>query len=280
MKLFMMTLIFTFLSITPAFAIDEKARHFTTFDIKTEISNTNYQATVYRPLSTSIKAMLIISPTIEGVTTLEKSLAKFFTLKGFVVIVPEQFATEMNAPAPDAERLNADFYKSATSSISFINLIDQKLNLSPDLPVFALGASMGGIFTVILTSNIPRIKAAWFNVAGSDLPNIYAYSDVEELVTFRTRHMKTLGMTSKKEYEAYLRMYLKNDPGISCQVITVPIYQVIALKDTSVPTKNQELLASECPPHGVSRYNINHTSGAIRMVNDRERILTFFNIFI
>lgn len=276
----MISLIFTLTSMAPSGASDQKSQNHETFPIHLNIESVNYSATVYVPNKTTIKAMLIISPSIDGVTVLEISNANYFSKQGYVVIVPELFKTELVSPTPDAEKLNSDYYKSVFSSIGFINYTDQKLNLSPDLPIFALGSSQGGIFTILLAAYIPRIKAAWFAVAGGNLPYIYAHSEVKQIVKFRNTHMKNLGINNKFEYEDYLRIYLKNDPAISCKDITVPFHQTIALRDDSVPTSTQELLVDECPPHNVSRHNVNHTAGAVTPINDRRKIIDFFNKFI
>lgn len=284
MKLFMISLIFTLLSQTPTWASElsdtDKGRDYSIFDIKTQVESSSYVATIYRPTKLRIKALLIISPTIRGVTSIEESNAQYFSKRGYLVIMTQQFKTELNSPNPDAEKINSDYYKPAVSAISFINAVDQKLNLPDTLPVFALGASQGGIYTVIIASHIPRIKGAWFAVGGGDLAHIYAYSDVEQIVKFRHNHMRILGMTKMKDYENYLRMYLKNDPATSCKEIKVPFHQTIALRDTSVPTSKQELLVDECPPHDVSRKNMNHSAGAVTTVLERNEIEAYFDALI
>lgn len=281
MKMFMITLIFTLLTFSPSWAAsNDKARNHDTFPIKVNINNTDFLATVYVPSETSIRAMLIISPTIDGVTLLEKTNAAYFSKRGYVVIVPELFDSELTKEKPNAEKLNADFYTPVVSTIHFINLVDQRLKLPENLPIFALGASQGGIVTLLISAYIPKVRASWFAVAGGDLPYIYAHSQVEQLVKFRANHMRHLGIKDKNEYESYLRLYLKNDPTISCKDIKIPFHQTISLKDFSVPTKTQELLVDECPPHDVTRYNLNHVNGAITTVKERKSIYEFFESFI
>lgn len=279
----MISLIFTLLSQTPAWAFETSAsknNNYKVYDLKTEVNSSIYWASVYEPTQLKIKSLLIISPTINGVTSIEQSNAQYFSKRGYLVLVVEQFATQLNNPNPDMEKLNADYYRPALSAISFINAITQKLNLPETLPVFALGASQGGIYTIIITAHVPRIKASWSAVGGGDLPYIYAHSDVEALKKFRQNHMRILGIKSKNEYEDYLRIYLKNDPIISCKEIKVPFHQTIALRDTSVPTSTQELLVDECPPHDVSRKNMNHAAGAVTTVIERKEIMEYFDSFI
>lgn len=275
MKLFMISLIFTFLSFAPLEA-EEKSRYYEVFQIQAELDSVKYRADVYRPLLTRIKYMLIISPSIDGITAMEESNAQYFSKRGYVVIVPYPYPTELSNPNPNVEKLNANFYQPAISAISLINAVDHKLNLPQTTPIFTLGASQGGLSSLIITANVPRVKALWFAVGGGDLPYIYAYSDVEQLVKFRARHMKVLGISNPKKYEEFLRMYLLNDPAITCKDLNVPFHQTIATRDTGVPTVTQELLVKECPPHSISRKNANHTSGALSTVIDRQEIMEFF----
>lgn len=276
----MFTFIFTLTFISPSWAVDEESKSYETFPIELNIESTKYLAKVYVPVKIKIKAILIISPVINGVTALETSNAMYFSNRGYLVITTDLFKSELISPTPDVEKMNSDYYKPVISSLGFINHVEQKLNLDPNLPIFAMGSSQGGIFTILLTAYIPRIKAAWFTVAGGNLPYIYAQSEVKQIVKFRTIHMKNLGITSKYEYENYLRNNLKNDPSISCKEITVPFHQTIALRDKSVPTRTQELLVDECPPHSVSRLNVEHTAGAVTIINDRRKIIAFFDKFI
>ena len=286
MKLFMTFFIFTLLTQGPSWSFEyrnssvtneEKKRSYEVFSIKTKVENHYYTANVFRPTQARIKSILIISPNIDGVTSMEETNALFFSKRGYLVIVPDPFLTELSNPRPDIERLNADFYRPAVSTISFINFVEQKLNLGITLPIFAMGASQGGISSIILAANIPRIKAIWTAVAGGDLPHIYAHSEVKQLKKFRINHMRILGISNPHAYEDYLRIYLTNDPLVSCKNILIPFHQTIALKDLSVPTKTQELLARECPPHSVSRKKLGHLGGALTTVRDRQDILEFFD---
>lgn len=74
--------------------------------------------------------------------------------------------------------------------------------------------------------------------------------------------------------------YLHNDPALSCKDIKVPFHQTIALRDTGVPTVTQELLARECPPHSIIRYNYNHEAGTMTTVLMRKKIYEFFESLI
>lgn len=277
MKMMFLTILFILL--TPnqqTSAAEIKSRYYDTYEVKTIVEQYDYEAIVYEPKLQKIKAILVISPTIGNYDSIEGANAQFFAKNGYAVIVPYPIPTELQKPMPDMNRLDSDYYRPIVSAISFINLIGSKLNLPESTPVFALGGSQGGITSVLLASHIPRIKAAWVAAAGGDLPHIYARSDVSAIVKFRTNHMRTLGMSDPGEYERFLRGWLHNDPAISCKEMKAAFHQTIALKDTSVPTVTQELLAKECPRHQILRLNLSHSAGTLTVVTMREKIKEFF----
>ncbi len=277
MKMMFLTILFILLNpLTQTSAAENRSRYYNTYEIKTTVEQYQYEAIVYEPKLQKIKAMLVISPTIGNYDSVEGANAQYFAKNGYLVIVPYPFITELQKPMPDLNQLDSDYYRPVVSTISFINLVIARFNLPENISVFALGGSQGGITTILLASHIPRIKAAWTAVAGGDLPHIYAHSDVVAIVKFRTNHMKTLGITDPFEYEKLLRSWLHNDPAISCKEIKIPFHQTIALKDISVPTATQELLARECPPHQILRLNLSHSAGTLTVVTMREKIKEFF----
>lgn len=259
----------------PIFA-EEKSRYYNTYEVKIQIAQYDYKAMIYEPKMEKIKAILIISHTLGKSNSIEGSNAQYFSQHGYVAIVPYVFDSELDKLLPDTEKLDNDFLRPIPSVKSFIAIAESKFHLPKDLPIFALGASQGGITTLILTAYIPRIKAAWAAVGGGDLPYIYAHSDSSGVVKFRTNHMRFLNITDNNEYEAYLRANLKNDPVIVCREIKVPFHQTIALRDTTVPTVTQELLADQCPPHEIQRLQLTHTGGTLTTVTDRQKIKDFF----
>lgn len=224
--------------------------------------------------------MLILTPTITGVSVLEKINADYFAKSGFLVIIPLPFTSEVSSEKPDIKKLDADFFKPVYAAERFITLAEETFNLSVNLPVFAMGASQGGIRTLIIASHVNRITASWFATAGGDFPSIYANSKVEKIADFRNKHMNALGITDNAHYEKYLRDHLNNDPTTSCAQIKTPFVQTMTLKDDKVPTPNQKLLADYCPSHTVLTLNTNHIAGSLSTVKWRYKIKIFFKTLI
>lgn len=246
------------------------------YHAKIDLPTGHYESTIYLPLKSKIKAILILTPTIAGVSVIEKSNAQYFSDAGFLVIIPLPYKSEISSERPDIKKLDAEFFKPAYAAERFITLVEEKFNLLSDLPVFAMGASQGGIRTLIIASYISRITASWFATAGGDFPAIYANSRVAAIADFRFKHMRVLGITDNSLYEQYLRDNLTNDPTKACHQIKTPFVQTMTLRDAKVPTASQKLLADYCPSHTVLTLNTGHIAGSLSTVSWRHKIKKFF----
>ncbi len=248
------------------------------FDVQVLLEGNVEKATVFRAQSKEVKGILILTPTIAGVSPLEKINAHFFAKNGYVVIVPLPYINQVDSLTPDLGVLDQEFDKPYRLAVKYIAETERVLGLRANLPVVVLGASQGGFRSLIIASLLSdRVKALWFATAGVDFPSIYAQSKVEKIATFRERNKKVLGIESDVDYENYLRSHLQNDPRNICSKIKVPFVQVIALKDDKVPTHNQELLSQTCPATETIRLNTGHIGGSLSTVTKNKRILKFFN---
>lgn len=259
-------------SVTPV----ESTPQYDSYQMKIDISQGSFQASAYKPTKLKIKAMLILTPTIAGVSVIEKSNAQYFANHGYLVIIPLPYKSEVDSDRPEIQKLDDEFYKPAYAAESFITLAEKNFNLPSKLPVFAMGASQGGIRTLIIASYSDRITASWFATAGGDFPSIYARSRVEKISNFRMKHMKLLGITDPKEYEVYLRNNLTHDPSTACADIKKPFVQTMTLRDDKVPTANQELLVKTCPKHKTITLNTGHVAGSLSTVTWRHKARKFF----
>lgn len=252
--------------------------HAFTTSVKSEaISADDYSGITYYSTKEKPKAILILYPTISGLSLLEKNIASYFARHQYQVLIPLPYTSELNSLAPDIDRLNAEYLKPVESVKALINKLEQQTPDLSSLPIFAMGASQGGIRSILLTANYPRIKATWFSVAGGNFPKVYAHSEVDKIKLFRERHKKVLNIQSNDEYEQYLRKNLTDDPIYDCQKITVPMVQIIALKDTKVPTDTQEDLAKACPEHKIIRINQGHVAGAFTNALKKKQVKAFFD---
>lgn len=241
-----------------------------------KITSGDYSGIYYFSTKKAPKAILVLYPTISGLSILEKNIASYFAKNNFLVLIPLPYLSEISHPTPDIDRLNAEYLKPVESVKNLLTAIESNSPHLSTLPLFAMGASQGGIRSILLTANYSRVKATWFSVAGGNFPNVYAHSEVEKIKQFRERHKKVLKLNSNEEYENYLKENLSDDPIYDCQKINVPLVQIIALKDTKVPTSTQEDLAKACPEHKIIRLNKGHVAGSIANALKKEEARAFF----
>jgi len=248
------------------------------FDLPVIFNGVEEKATIFNSQDKDPKGILILTPTIAGVSPLEKINAQFFAKNGFVVIVPLPYLNQVDSLTPNIAMLDQEFDKPYRLAVKFLEETQKVLKLKDHLPVFVLGASQGGFRSLIIASLLnERVKGLWFATAGVDFPSIYAQSKVKKIAAFKERSKKVLGIETDQDYENYLRVHLQNDPKNICQKIKVPFVQVIALKDDKVPTHNQELLSQACPATETIRLNTGHIGGSISTVTMNKKILAFFN---
>lgn len=223
--------------------------------------------------SKEIPDNLTIFPTINGNGVLEKALARYFSRRGFWVVLP--IIPELENPFDEmtAMRLDVMFQRIQQSSQVLHNNLQQ---LNPKGRNFLLGGSQGGIRSIIAAQVLKDVDAVWVNAAGGDFPSIYANSSVDQISSFRRGHMEYLNLKDPRRYEDYLRANLLFDPITNCDQIESRLSFVIALEDSSVPTANQLKLLESCKPEKVKRLEAGHLRGVIDTIFNKRKIRNFF----
>lgn len=224
---------------------------------------------------------IILFPTINGEGALERAMARYLARRGFRVSIlniedvisedSSEFGLETSCKM---EKMYVRIEQSAYILSEYLKRTNAKGKLH------FLGASQGGIRSIIAAAAVKRTKNVWTNVAGGDFPSLYAYSSVAGIESFRRKHMLVLGLESVEEYETYLESRFVRDPVKSCRQIhdrgAANISMVIASDDTSVPTSNQLALKKACSPNFLRVVSGGHLRGVTDMYFLRRQILDFF----
>ena len=235
-------------------------------------------ATVYpaRPTRLSVAKevadQMILFPTIEGESLLEKRVGSYFARRDFFVVIPT--IEELNLVFDEGTVCRMDQMALRVQQ-SAILIFSELERLVPGGRQVMIGASQGGIRSISASSVLPRLHAVWANVAGGDFPSIYAESTVRAITSFRTEHMAVLGLSVPSDYEAFLRSNLTLDPIQSCPERSGRLAMVIALNDGSVPTANQQLLRESCAPDYVRFLEGGHIRGAADLWLKRREVRKF-----
>ena len=189
--------------------------------------------------------LVILIPTISGVSRLEKSVAKYFVKNGLDVVIPVSFEKPFAFDENTVKAMDAGFWRPVAQTKLMVEELRQ-MNEFDYKKTFLVGGSQGGIRTTMLLGQGLNIDKAYTFAAGGDFPRLYAETTVNQLVSFRENHMRALDIPTVDLYESYLRENLQNDPMKSCAKRSADMRMVIATKDTSVPTSTQNALWEAC----------------------------------
>lgn len=219
---------------------------------------------------------LMIFPTIDGESVLESQLARYFSARGFYVAIVSIEEVKGEFDHLTACRMDGMYRRIQDTSLIVHDMLNK---VNPDGRFFTLGASQGGIRSLIAAEVIPNLSAVWANVPGGDFPSIYAESTVDDIASFREQHMQALDIDDTNVYEGYLREHLILDPLDSCANFEAPLSLVIATEDSSVPTYNQLLLLKSCPEAQYRKIDSGHFIGVINLFFNRREVRHFFEAY-
>lgn len=216
---------------------------------------------------------LILFPTIDGESILERQTAAYFARKGYLVMIPTIEEVRVAFGERTTCAMDQTYRRVQESALLLEQLLEES---RPGKKLMLAGASQGGIRSIMSAAVLPRAHAVWSIVAGGDFPSIYSESRVIAITAFREQHMSALNFTQPRVYEEYLRQNLIFDPELSCGDIQAKLALVVATEDESVPTLNQERLVERCQPQKVRRIKAGHIRGAADLFLKRITMRKFF----
>lgn len=256
---------------------DKSKNKYNVYKLEKKILEGPYLLTVnylYYQTKISVKRELIVlTPTISGVSSLEKTVARYFSKRGYDVIIPIAFETQIEFNEQTVKYMDRGFFRPVAQAKLMIEELRSKNNYEK---TFLLGASQGGIRSTMLLGENLNIDKAFTFVAGGDFPKLYAETTVKQLIEFRQKHMAALGITKTSDYEDYLRENLTFDPKQACVKSNVEMKMLIATEDTSVPTETQYDLWKACGEPELIKVKGGHVKGVLKMYWMRKEILNFF----
>lgn len=217
--------------------------------------------------------LLVLLPTISGVTALEHTLARYFVKKGLDVVIPVSLVRDFKFGPETVKAMDEGFWRSIIQTKSILDDL-RKLNTYKE--TFVMGGSQGGTRAAMLLGQNLNINKAYTFVGGGDFPTIFAESDVKQVKKLRDAHKKALGFKSNARYKIYLERELKFDPSEFCGLRKADMRMVVALKDTSVPTSTQQSLWEGCGRPPKKEIKTGHVRGVLSMWWYRKDVFSYF----
>lgn len=249
----------------------------TSFDKDLKNTTIKFQYYFYKTKQSKANTLIVLTPSIAGVSIIEKNVASFFAKRGFDVVVPISYETPITFGEITTKQMDRGLVRQLIQMDFFISLSAHYK------AYFAIGASQGGIRSTSLVANNKIFKKAYLYVPGGNLPLIYAQTEVESLIEFRKNHMRALNINDKDSYEQYLKSNLKFDTLMSCKEIDTPLYFFLANRDKSVPTHSQYELYEECSKYTHTQkksLNVGHVICVSKLLLDKRIILRDMQSFL
>lgn len=151
-----------------------------------------FNASLMRPQSLEKRApAIILMPPTEGSYDLLVGFGKFFTERGYVVLIIERRGSFFNPERSDPEydkRLIKQTVIDIRKSIDWLQSLDY---VDPE-KIGILGVSLGAVLSELATAAEPRIKAAAFFLGSSDLDQVLIKSTYNRLIKYKRNIFKKL----------------------------------------------------------------------------------------
>ena len=196
--------------------------------------------------------MVIVLPPTGGATYLENYYAKALAKRGFYVV------KVLGWERPNNYDLDLNIHrKLLTKAHNVVETIVKEENSFQSYSL--LGTSLGGIHSSISLGQIDKIKTAVIITAGAPVSEVIANSTESGLSKIREKRFADLNLKNMEEYEEALRHTgIPNALDYEESLKKKNVFLVMALKDKSVPIKNQEMLLKAIEPKKVLKYNSGH----------------------
>jgi hypothetical protein len=210
--------------------------------------------------------VMIVVPTMEGITPVETSTASGFCDAGMATIIADVDDNSIPQAMPSwgledvrnrysilALRTTIDFAKSSPyfdpNKVGFMGL--------------SLGAIMGS-FVAGLEGE--RLAAIVLVLAGGDIPFILSVSDNDRVRQMRDGRMQATGMTDSVQYEEVLHQTVRYDPlHFASRAKPQKMLMVMSSNDTKVPTAMQNDLYEAFGKPENSVYKSGHVQTIIAL---------------
>ncbi|MSR39648.1 MAG: hypothetical protein EXS02_12530 [Planctomycetes bacterium] len=186
------------------------------------------------------RPVVLLVPILSGGEDLMRSIARRVVQRGYHAAWCERAGSAMRVPqrSPELEQL---FVRTVVQQRVLLAFLRDTAILRPRA-FFALGVSMGGIISTVLTAVEPDLDGTAICLAGADLPNIVLDSDESRVVRWRNWRMADGGIGANGLRQE-LQRELLSDPGrLGPFVDTNSVLLVHATFDEVIRPPHQDLL--------------------------------------
>ena len=219
-------------------------------------SDFKVQIQQYNCEKSPLKSLLIMPPT-GGTNYIDRSYAKKFCNAGYDVYIIESWS-KMGEKNPEFT-IHQRFYSGAQKAIQ-VTL--EQIN-TPFVGL--LGTSVGAMHAAVASNQQPRINAIFSIVGGIPITDIIIHSDQQAMIDLRLQRQKNYGVKNDDDYQKKLDVAFNLEPMKSGELYkTKKFGMVVATKDQTVPTQNQNQLVQFWKPKTIITLNNDHFWGIVK----------------
>lgn len=230
----------------------------------------------FQTLEPGRNPLVFIIPVIDGVTLVEKNLAKWFAANGVNALIAEnpEDISDVLRPVEDID----GFLIRTTVSLRVLLDFASELPFVDEQRFGAFGGSLGAIRLFTVMGVDERFGAGALFVGGGNIPEILSRSEVGIISKYREAKIQQLNLEGGQEYLDLLNSVVTVEPLDNAHNIDpTGVMMVLSSKDRSVPTKNQLEAMRAVPTDNLQVLPLGHVVSVISSLFYRKKILDFFN---
>ncbi len=234
----------------------QKNRDFELTELSLADADFHVDITRYGASTPSDKALIILPPT-GGVNLIDRSYARQFAKVGYDVFLLNSWTKPSEQPI-DLE-LHQRFYSRAQQALSIA------LKQIPSHFIGLLGTSVGALHASVAASTQPRIDAVFVIVGGTPISEVIVTSDQKAMQDLKAKRKIKYGFKNDEENIIAIDHAFQLEPTRLAQIFkNKDLGMVMALDDSTVPTKTQNQLRNLWQPKVVINHSSSHFWGIIK----------------
>lgn len=221
---------------------------------------------IMRPASKNKVPVVLVVPSMEGVTVIEPKIASQLCSNGIAAVIADVVDTTLPKTLPAIAHEDVQGRRAILALRTIIDLVSNHPAFDRDR-IGIIGVSLGGVITSMIAGIEPdRLKAVVIVVGGGNLPFVLATSDQSKVADLRRQRMDFLKLHDSDRYEDWLRGTLRYDPMyFAARANHDRIMMITAKSDTKVPYSVQQDLFEAFGRPKVSEYSGGHVETIISM---------------
>jgi hypothetical protein len=225
---------------------------------------------VYTPLDPANARDVLILPPTGGENFIDRGYAGSLCSTGMRVTILQKWDMDT-----DWDNDLATWDREALRTLAAAEHALEYLN--PTKPVAILGTSLGALGASFILGYDHRIETGVLIVGGDHLDEIIAHSEQPQVADVRRKQMVANGINSIDAYQDALKRAIHLHPGTFADFSgPKKLLMFLALKDTAVPTKDQQDLAKVFGSPKTEEYNGSHVETILHTYFNKEEDVVSF----